>query len=243
MEIVQTGVTLYRPAKGRPGGPQVGDVARLASGRLVARYRFDFDDGTRAYACRDYDPGENPETAQQLVAPTNWNRWIDAEVNRYPDRYHSLEPADYALERAEIRKFQREWPHLAARLAEVIDLAVIPVPTTIFELGPVLSESRGSKWRRLTDQHAAGSFGLYGEYDDSPVTDEELWTLSEQPILVANKAAIAANSGPVRSRFLLGNEKVEDKTKHVVADIVTVLSPRGPRSLGPRTLMTWAYVD
>jgi hypothetical protein len=82
------------------------------------------------------------------------------------------------------------------------------------------------KWRDFVDRHAGGSFGAYGEYTDVPVTDSELWTLSEQPIVVANRAAIGSRSGAVRSRFVLTD------VGHMCVDVLTVLSPaRGPRTL------------
>jgi hypothetical protein len=88
----------------------------------------------------------------------------------------------------------------------------------------------------LADQHAAGDFGLYGEWSDAPLTDEELWTL--EPVAVANRAALAAGSGAVRSRFVMSDACIAPTwlaaAKRGAVDVVTVLSPKR----GPRTLMT-----
>jgi hypothetical protein len=244
MRVLQTGIVLYDRRKGGPSGPaQTGDVAELASGRLVARCHFDFGDGTGGSGCRTYDQGELPETAPCIPAPTNWGRWIDAELNRHPGQYRGLGPRDYDREIAEVKKFRGEWPLITARLAEVLDLGALP--TALFGLGQILWADTGVflagysiDWRQLADRHASGSFGCHGEYSDTPVTEEQLWTLGEQPILVANKVAIAAKSGAVRSRFVLPKARTQDDRKLGAVDVVTVLAPRGPR-----TLMSTAYVD
>jgi hypothetical protein len=240
MDVVQTGLVLYRPPRDT-GRPQVGDVARLAGGRLVARVRFEFEDGTRAYACRDYDPSENPETAPLCAAPMDWSREIEAELNRRPGCYRQLEPRDYERERLEFAKFRVEWPFTAKRIAEAIDLEASAAPADLFDLGLTLYpyQDQGT-WRRFADRHAAGDFGLYGAFSSAPLADEELWTLAELPIVVGNRAAIAAKSGAIRSRFPVGRteSRSPEKPQLKVVDAVTVLS-RG----GPRTLLTKSFID
>jgi hypothetical protein len=238
MEVIQMGVVLSRPPKDKPGRVQVGDVAKLTSGRLVARCRFDVGDGTSAYTCRDYDLGEVPETAPVCAAPTNWDRWIDEEMNRHPGQYRQLGPRDCERERAEFAKFRAEWPAVASRIAAWIDFEVSPAPADLFCLGTVLYpfQSPGVNWRGFVDRHAGGEFGAYGKYDPAPLPEEALWTISEQPIGVANRAAIAAKTGPVRSRFVLGDKRLPQgvlpqRPQLAVVDVLTVLSPRGPRTL------------
>jgi hypothetical protein len=164
-------------------------------------------------------------------------------MNRWPGRYRQLGPRVEQQELLELKRFRTEWPHLAARIEATIGLDVSPAPFTLFELGPVWwANPRVScadsaiDWRSLADQHAAGDFGLYGEWSDAPLTDEELWTL--EPVAVANRAALAAGSGAVRSRFVMSDACIAPTwlaaAKRGAVDVVTVLSPKR----GPRTLMT-----
>jgi hypothetical protein len=252
VEILHTNIVLHDPRGRQPDGrPQIGDVARLASGRLVARVGFDFEDGTRSHAVRDYYPDVQPAAAPACVSPKNWGRWIDAELTQ--SDYRALGPRDYERERAELTRFRLEWPYVSARLEAAIGLDPSPVPRSLFELGlvrwankakaPISISDHTIPWRDLVERHAAGSFGINGQYDATPVTDEEAWTLSELPIAVANRVAIQRASGPILSRFILPDADVppasREGTKRVVVDVVTVLAPKS----GPRTLMTTAHVD
>jgi hypothetical protein len=255
VQVLHTGIVLKKPPKGSDGRPQTGDVARLASGRLVARCRVGFWDGTVAYGCRDYDPGETPDTAPSCVLPVDWSGWIDREMQRFPGLYQRLGPTDFVPEcQLEFTKFRREWPNVAA----VMGLDAAQVKVTLLDVGEVwypapgrVFDQRSSawwqprvglgarnvNWRRFADQHAAGVFGVYGQYDPAPLTEEELWTLAEQPILAANKAAIAAGAGPIRSRFVL--VELPEESRLAVVDVVTVLSPK----IRPRTLMVTDAVE
>ncbi len=254
MELLKTGVVLHDPRKREPGSrPQLGDVAHLASGRLVARCRAVFEDGTAAYGCRDYSPDERPETAPRCPTPRDWSAWIDHEASRVPDRYRELRPTDFLSEaELEFARFRREWRHVSA----AIGLDAPPAMRTLFKVGKVVYATRYGAgpdsdnprwilttydiaWRRLLERHTAGDFGLYGQYDDAPLTDEEVFTLAEQPVVVVNKHAIATQSGPIRSRFVLPDAMQREKGKVAVVEVVTQLSP----GRGPRTLMSVDYVE
>jgi hypothetical protein len=247
MQVLKENIVLLDRRKREPQSrAQVGDVARLESGRLVARCRFQFDDGTHAYAIRDYDPGETPESAPSFVSPTDWGRYIDHEINQNPGRYRRLEPRDYDRERAEVVRFRREWPIVSKRIEEAIDLCVTAAPAALFDLGSTLWANQGVgmpdydiDFRGFADKHAAGDWGTHGKYDPAPLTEEESWLIGSQSVAVQNRAAIAARSGAVRSQFVLFDErdgkKASDytpgKPRLAVLEALTVLAPRGPRTL------------
>ena len=167
----------------------------------------------------------------------DWLCKIDAELNQQPGLYQLIDPRKVH----EFTRFWREWPCVAAAigLEEPSPLA------TRFEVGEVLRPTlrlfpRGHgawldprnaiadhiDWREILDEHATGSFGLYDKCE---------------PILVENKAAITTRSGVIRSRFVLSDSlqtAARKKEKQAVADVVTIFSQRGPR-----TLMTIEFIE
>ncbi len=187
----------------------------------------------------------------------DWSYQIDQEMNRIPGAYQQLGPR----EEHEYSRFRREWPWTAAALTKAIGLDCPPPRATRFQVGPVFyptasfllphSSARSNPrvcpegvrvdWHGLVDDHAGGSFGVYGGYDDAPLTDEG--------ILAANKAAIAAGAGAIRSRFILPDalqrsfsQEARGKTNRVCVDVLTLLSASSAR-WPSRTLMTIEYVD
>lgn len=221
MEVLARNVTLVDDRKRNPQGRAlVGDVAKLEGGRVVARYPCTFADGTAAYACRDYSlDGDRPVLAGGAT-PKDWGEWMRVERERRQG-YRVLGSRDF-LPAAELEyaDFREQFPHTAAFLR-------LPVPaprSPLFDVGRVDYPSQfGAECRELLQMHDSGNFGAYGTYDGANLTDEELWTLVEQSVLTVNKASIASRVGPIRSRFHLPAGRV--------FALVTVLSPRGPRTL------------
>lgn len=165
-----------------------------------------------------------------------------------PGMYRQLGPR----EEHEFSRFLREWPWTAAKIAEAIGIDIPAPRATRFDVGTVFyptvdcvsptSNSLGDdrmfpsgvrvQLHDLVDDHAAGSFGVYGRYDDE--------SCAENAILAANKAAIASRAGAVRSRFMLHSLKgysireAFGDPSGVAVDVVTVWSERRPRTLVTR---------
>ena len=229
MKILQTDATLEDRRKKNPQSrPLVGDLACLKGGRVVARYRLNFSDGTTAWALRGYaldrDP---PELLTTGATPKDWWLWISEEIERGQGRFRELGPHEFVpADELEHARFRELWPHTAAFLKTPLP----PTRSPLFPVGRVhyLSGWFDIEWRRLLQRHDSGDHGVYGKADATPLTDEEAWALAEQPVLVQNKAAIAAKSGPIRSRFPVAD--ASGRQSRIVA-VVTVLSPRGPCTL------------
>jgi hypothetical protein len=71
------------------------------------------------------------------------------------------------------------------------------------------------------------------------LTQDQLWTLDEQPIETQNVAAVTTGSGAVRSRFLLpeSDQLLWPKPQWLerprrVVDITTAFGRRGPLTVG-----------
>jgi hypothetical protein len=222
MEVLETNVTLIDDRKRNPQSRAiVGDLARLDSGRVVARFRLRFEDGTTPWACRDYAlEGERPVLSGGGT-PKDWSRWVTDEIEKGQGQYRRLEPHEFVPAASiEFASFHKVYPHVAAFLNIPTQAPRLP----LFDVGPVHIPRawRDIDWRQLLHAHDSGDFGLYGKYDDSPLTDEDLWLLSERPVVTGNKASIAAKSGPIRSRYHL---------KGRIVTVVTVLTPRGASTL------------
>jgi hypothetical protein len=230
MEILASNVTLVDDRKRNPQSRAiVGDVAMFESGRVVARYRTTFGDGTSSYACRDYRlDGDCPVLSGGAV-PKDWSTWMREELERGQGAYRLLHEGDHrSAKELEFADFRRRFPHTAA-------FVNLPVPVSrspLFEVGQVRIPSRWPDidWHHLLSEHDSGVFGIYGKYDHTPLSDEELWTLAEGSVLNMNKAAIASQSGPIRSRYRLSPSRT--------VAVVTVLSPHAPR-----TLITLGFTD
>jgi hypothetical protein len=223
MELLRTSIMLQDNRKRDPGSrPVVGDVARLDNGRVVARFRIDFEDGTSAWACGDYSLNEDPPALRNAATPKCWSRWMAGEIEKGQGRYRELGPRDFVpADELEYAAFRGAYPHVAAFLR----LPTSAPRSPLFDVGRVQISLHGLDidWRQLLRTHDSGGFGIYGKYDDVPLTEAEVFTLAEQPVITVNKAAIAAKSGPIRSRFNLPACRV--------VTVVTVLSPRGARTL------------
>ena len=222
MEVMGNNVTLLNDRKRNPQSrPIVGDVARLEGGRVVARHPIVFSDGTSAYAIRDYNLGVDPPTLSGGATPKDWSEWMRRQRERRPGNYRELGPREFLpKDELEFADFRGRYPHTAAFMG-------LPEPqprSPLFPVGPVHFpfEHFNIEWRRFLGRHDSGDFGIYGDYKAAKLSDEELWTLAEQSVLSQNAAAIAAKSGPIRSRF---------RDSGRVVALVTVLSPRGPRTL------------
>jgi hypothetical protein len=219
MRMLHTNIPLRDCRKRQPDSrAQIGDVAELANGRLVARCLFSFGDGSGAYGCRDYSSDETLDTAPIIVSPTDWSRWMDHELNRRPAWYRPLEAKQFlSAAECEYAEFRKAYPCTAA----FIELPKPPARAMLFDVGHIVYDYQRMDAKRccsLVERHTVGDFGEHGKYDDASLTEEELFCLVEQPIVLQNKAAIASQSGAIRSRF-------------GAVDIVTVRSPRGTRTL------------
>lgn len=226
MKILQTGIVLQDLQKKNPQSrPLVGDLACLKGGRFIARFRLNFSDGTCAWALRDYALDRDPPELLAGVTPKDWSLWIKDEIERGQGSYCELGPRDYLpADELEHADFHKQFPHTAAFLK-------IPLPpsrSTLFPVGRVHYPRHWCdvEWRRLLQRHDSGDFGVYGKADGAPLSEEEEWALAEQEVRIQNKAAIAAKSGAIRSRFLLPGAP-----RARVVTVVTVLSPSGPRTL------------
>jgi hypothetical protein len=223
MELLQHNVVLQDNRKRNPQSrPVVGDVARLDDGRVVARYRIDFQDGTSATACGDYALDDDPPTLRNVATPTNWTQWMGCEIEKAQGLYRQLGPNDFVpADSIEFASFRKTYPHVAA----FVHLPTSAPRSPLFDVGPVQIpwHWHDLDWRQLLHRHDSGDFGIYGKYDDAPLSEEEVFTLSKQPVLTVNKATIAARSGPVRSRYHL--------SQYRIVSVLTMLSPRGARTL------------
>jgi hypothetical protein len=215
--------------------PVTGNVARLADGRLRARYFFTMCDGDRAAAVSPWSEGDG--TAQQLCsAPCDWRARIRSLV-RDTAQWATLNPVP---EDSEIESFRRAWP----KISDHIGLSPTLPPFRFFSAGRITVTTAAppamfpqERWWEFIDRHCGGDFGDYGTYDEVPVTDETIWTIAEQPVSIQNSAAISSGAGTVISQYMLPDA---DQPKFVrpefapyramALQIVTVLG-RGPETM------------
>ena len=174
-------------------------------------------------------------------------------LERGTDRYRQLGPTDFLSDaEREFKRFRELWPYTAAACG----LGAPPGAPSLFALGTVFHLTRYGRpvgyddgrdearrilascdiaWRQYMARHSSGDFGLYGQHNEAPLTDEEVFTLAEQPVLSVNKASITAKAGPIRSRYALADSLQRERGMLAVLGVVTVLSPRrGPRTLDAR---------
>jgi hypothetical protein len=225
-----------------------GDVARLSTGRLVARW----GDAEKGYACMTY----NPTAVRSQVTCGLPTQYSVTPHDHLAAGWHRM---GESLQEKEVARFRQEWPHVADRL----ELHGTVGPHQFFAAGAThypKAAHGGSftedAWRGYVVGHCGGYFGIHGAHATTPpVTLDELWTLPEQPIEIQNRAAIVAsraayidtvpiNAGPrvVRSRFLLTDSEQavfsrpsSNPNRRYCVDVLTVI--------GRGTLCTIGAVD
>jgi hypothetical protein len=259
MRILKTGVVLYNPRDKEPmaRGP-AGDVAELADGRLACRWPVRLDDGRVAFGCRDYQLGEDPTVYRGGNNPRDWSAEIKAELQRVAGCYRDLEPRREPVEeeRQRVRaRYPNVWremgiepPPQPTPTLFPVGRVMVPMPVML-GLHPVPCKAPGVpsakaaaliSWHDLVERHAAGDWGLNGQWNDAtPIDDDQMFLLAAQPIETQSHAAIRLGSGAVQSRYVLPDDvqrcferPVWQKNAVTAAEITTVLGGRG----GARTL-------
>jgi hypothetical protein len=199
-EILYRGVTLADTRRTSPLAKVVsGDIARLSSGRMVARAHF-----TDGFAYETFDPMMGCDFGAR---PTSWESRFqrDIETLQSPSGVRILAPTSFALECAE---FRSKYPGISSRLGLEASR-----PDQIFDPGPTsypINPPHGivcvdQIWKYL-DQHAAGNWGNHGRMDFTPLTEEELWCIDMLDTNRRNAASVLTGSGPIQSEYTLPDE-------------------------------------
>jgi hypothetical protein len=213
-EVIKTGVVLDRPvvkddavhrriAAVEQGPPVVGDIARLDDGRLVGRQMFRDCDNSPVFSYAECEPQTLMWREPPAEPPARWLAKINTMIRISPVApFVSLQ----SQTRAEFERFRSEWPLVYMRLSAVAQLAVDPSGPTLFPCGETVIR-RGAVDRTLVADgmyrnHVAGKFGDFGEYDERPPTEQEIWLdgWGSSPAR-RNSIAIQTGRGAVESNW------------------------------------------
>jgi hypothetical protein len=207
-----------------------GSVARLVDGTLLARSMSRDLDGSILWSYGLYDAeADRAALDPPWFKPNSFYRAKIAELEFNPG-LHTMEPAasngDYAA-------FARDYPDVAKKLG-IHPLAAAP---GLFQTGtvqfpkfsvprlddqPIRDGSDG--WRYFHDLHRSGNFGELGQHSpNEPLSDEEWFLVGRLSIARANDAAIASQSGCVRSRYAVPG--------HHPLHVLTILAGPSTRTL------------
>jgi hypothetical protein len=232
--IVGTQVVLYEEKLTKV--KLYGTVARLADGRKRYRYLQPGRDGTPCAGFGDWSESDDLTVARAI--PVDWPGKIRGLIESPSVIRNQLPPPDTL----ELDRFRAAWPVLAARLNIVPDAP----PMQRFSSGPVFypAASIGVSlcaewWRPWVLKHCAGQWGLNGEWQAMTLSQDQLWTLDEQPMHIQNIAAVTTGSGAVLSRFVIpdSDQNLWEKPKYAdrrtckVIHMTTAFGRRGSQTV------------
>jgi hypothetical protein len=192
-----------------------GTIARLSDDRTVARVVNHDRAGVELCRYADWDsergclagPWDGGEDWPGFVERKSEELAITVGVLPVPQR-----------EPTEIERFCGMWPEVAKALG----LRAEAPPKPLFEIGRTLS-AKGVGSGELLDRHAHGDFGIYGSFDPTPLTPEQLFLIGVLAPALANSHAIQTGKGTVRSAYAVSPGRV--------VKIFTVLAGRDGKTL------------
>jgi len=219
VQVIERGVVLY---DGRAKNPLQyvvrGDVGLLPNGKLAARWPSTRRDGTAIWATSEWS--ENRDVRRPLPHQTDWGDQFESIRERRQDGWNVLTAA---LEATPLFATGRV---LYPRRNVPAGNAIHPPPDV-----PV-------DWLPFVRRHAVeGDWGQNGRYKPGILDEVMLWTLSDQPVEIQNRASIAAGGGAVRSCYALDEEtgkRLVDPIypqRRAFAELLTVVSRAGNRSI------------
>jgi hypothetical protein len=199
----------------------MGSVARLASGRLVARSVSHDTSGSVLLHYGEYDP----EITNTDLAPPAWrpDTYFAATLGRVSgDRgWHVLGPSD---DDAQLADFARREPAVARH----IGLTLAGEIAGLFSGGVVRVEKAiglsHDDFRSILAKHRSGDFGTWGSHNATPLSDEDLFMVGTLPVARFNSASIRAQSGSVRSTY-------DNILSHAAVSVLTILAGPATRTL------------
>lgn len=235
------------------GVPRVyGDVARMPSGDLIARWKVTLSDHTEVWCYQPYDH-EQPVETVGLRAATDWQARLDSLYHHAGGdaRHHVLQPPA----QSENDRFVATFPELAAEFGKKLDVA----PPRVFASGPVrypIYLTRQANvglppdfWRDLVDgHHTDGFFVVYGDLTSVPELEPHVFLHAhDYDVATQNAMSLAAGVGPVLSRYPVPDDVVAvlpalEACEHCryVIDVLTVLfRRRGNQTLMPLGKELW----
>lgn len=196
-EIIALGVTVATVRHANDPAKKIaltGDVARLSSGRTVARVRT--ADGLFRYGA--YDP--STELAE-LESAVDHDVQFKIVCDKLLGKVGLAEMASRP-DPTEAERFLRLWPFIGQQMIEKLGIKLPDHVRFLFDPGVIVHpKADNGDDRTYFERHVGGNFGENGAYDSKPFSDEESFMCGSLPIDRSNSYAIATGNGVVKSRY------------------------------------------